>query len=159
MLAWFVATAVFVVWKVFGDRNFDYRLLVVGSLLPDLIDIPGGQARWAHSLVVSVGVLAAVMLASAGRKPWRKLILPLPIGMLLHLVFDGVVGNSELFWWPFLGSWGNSDVPSIERGWWSLVLEALGVVLAVWMWRRFGLARADRRTRFVRTGRLIEVGS
>lgn len=158
MVLWFVATAVCVVWKVFDDRNFDYRLLVVGSLLPDLIDIPGGQARWAHSLVVSVGMLTAVMLASAGRKPWRKLMLPLPIGMLLHLVFDGVVGNSELLWWPFLGSWGDAEVPSIERGWWSAVLEAIGVALTVWMWQRFGLSRADRRARFLRSGRLIGAG-
>jgi hypothetical protein len=158
MVLWFVATAVAVVWKVFGDRNFDYRLLVVGSLLPDMIDIAGGQVRWAHSLVVSVGTLSAVMVASAGRKPWRKLLLPLPIGMLLHLVFDGVVANSELFWWPFLGSWGNAEVPAFERGWWGVVLEAIGAALAAWMWRRFGLSHGDRRARFVHTGRLIELG-
>ena len=33
MLFWFVGTAVVAVWFVFRDPAFDYRLLIVGSLL------------------------------------------------------------------------------------------------------------------------------
>jgi hypothetical protein len=31
-----------------------------------VIDLPGGQARWAHSLTVTVGALVVVMLVTAG---------------------------------------------------------------------------------------------
>ena len=66
MFLWFLGTALVSVYFVFTDPRFDYRLLLVGSLVPDLIDVPFGQARWAHSLTVAVGVLASVMLVTAG---------------------------------------------------------------------------------------------
>ncbi|NMD26046.1 MAG: hypothetical protein GYA65_17875, partial [Actinobacteria bacterium] len=50
MFLWFLGTALVSVYFVFTDPRFDYRLLLVGSLVPDLIDVPFGQARWAHSL-------------------------------------------------------------------------------------------------------------
>jgi hypothetical protein len=140
------------VWYVFTDPRFDYRLLVVGAVVPDLIDIPAGQARWAHSLTVSVGMLAAVMLVTAGRKPIRRLLLGLPIGMMLHLVFDGAWASTKVFWWPFLGSWGNVDVPSIQRGWWNVPLEIAGAVMLLWIWKRFDLADPERRRTWWRTG-------
>ena len=62
MFLWFIGTAVVTVWYVFRDPRFDYRLLAVGAVLPDVIDLPGGYARWAHSLTVSVGALVVVML-------------------------------------------------------------------------------------------------
>ena len=106
MFLWFIGTAVVSVWYVFRDPRFDYRLLAVGSILPDVIDLPGGHARWAHSLTVSVGTLVVVMLVTAGRKPIRRLLLALPIGMLMHLVWDGAFASTKVFWWPFTGSWG-----------------------------------------------------
>ena len=36
MLLWFLGTAVLTVWFVFRDPAFDYRLLLVGAVLPDL---------------------------------------------------------------------------------------------------------------------------
>ena len=40
VLLWFIGTAIVSVWYVFSDPFFDYRLLLVGALLPDLIDVP-----------------------------------------------------------------------------------------------------------------------
>lgn len=160
MLFWFLGTALVTVWYVFTDPRFDYRLLLVGALLPDLIDVPGGQARWAHSLTVAVGMLAAVMLVTAGRKPVRRLLLGLPIGMLLHLVYDGAFASTEVFWWPFSGSWGDVEVPSLERAWWlNLLMEAAGIAMLVWAYRRFDLADPQRRQQFLRHGTLTDMGS
>jgi len=152
MLLWFLGTAVLSVWYVFTDPRFDYRLLVVGAVLPDVIDLPAGQARWAHSLTVSVGTLAAVMVVTAGRKPIRRLLLGLPIGMMLHLVFDGSWASTTVFWWPFIGSWGDVDMPSIQRGWWNVPLEIAGAAMLMWVWKRFQLADAERRRTWWRTG-------
>ena len=159
MLLWFLGTGLASVWFVFTDQRFDYRLLFVGVLLPDLIEVPFGDARWAHSLTVTVGVLALVMLVTAGRKPIRRLLLGLPIGMLLHLVWDGAFTATKVFWWPFAGSWGHTRVPSLERGWLNVFLEGVGAGIVVWAWRRFGLADAQRRREFVRTGVLRERAS
>jgi len=156
MFLWFLATALVSVWYVFSDPRFDYRLLFVGALLPDLIDLPFGQARWAHSLAVAVGVLTAVMLVTAGRKPVRRLLLGLPIGMLLHLVWDGAFAATQVFWWPFSGDWGNQQVPSLARPLLDVAMELVGLAVLWWAWRRFGLGDPAQRRRFWREGTLRE---
>lgn len=153
MLFWFLATAVAAVWFVFRDDRFDYRLLLVGAILPDVIDIPMGQARWAHSLTCAVVLLVVVMLTT-GRRPIRRLFLGLPIGVLLHLVFDGAFSMTKVFWWPFSGSWGDSQVPSLARGWWDVAFEVAGLALGVWLWRQFRLSDPSARQRFRETGQL-----
>jgi hypothetical protein len=158
MLLWFLGTALVSVWYVFTDPRFDYRLLLVGAVLPDVIDVPFGNAGWAHSLTVAVGALVLVMLVTAGRKPVRRLLLGLPIGMLLHLVFDGAFASTKVFWWPFSGSWGSVRVPSLERAWWlDLLMELAGTAVLGWSWQRFGLADPERRRQFLRHGTLTEV--
>jgi hypothetical protein len=157
---WFVGTAVIAVWYVFRDPRFDYRLLVVGSLLPladglfALGDGPG--MRWMHSLAFSVGLLVVVMAATTGRKPQRKLLLGLPIGTFLHLVFDGAWATTDVFWWPF-GGWSldGHRLPEVQRGWLSIVLEAAGVAIVAWIWRRDRLKDPARRRELLRTGRLL----
>ncbi len=55
---------------------------------------------------------------------------------MLHLVFDGVWTDADLFWWP-LGGWElDGPLPEAERGWWNVPLEAIGLALLVWAWRR-----------------------
>jgi membrane-bound metal-dependent hydrolase YbcI (DUF457 family) len=158
MLLWFVGTAVLSVWYVFRDPRFDYRLLIVGSLLPDLVDGASGEARLAHSLLAPVTVLTAVMVVTAGRKPVRRLLLGLPIGMLLHLVFDGAFSSSTVFWWPFLGDRSDNRLPSLARGWWNLLLELAGLAMMVLIWRRFELDDPQRRRDLLRRGVLAEAG-
>jgi hypothetical protein len=156
VLLWFLGTALVSVWYVFSDPFFDYRLVLVGALVPDLIDVPFGQARWAHSLTVSVGALALVMLVTAGRRPIRRLLLGLPIGMMLHLVWDGAFASTKVFWWPFSGRWGDVRVPSLDRLPLDIALEVAGAAILWWAWRRFGLADGERRRRFWREGVLSE---
>lgn len=97
MFLWFFGTAILSVWFVFRDDRFDYRLLIVGSILPDAIDIFSGGAWVMHSVLASIAALAIVMIATAGRKPSRRRLLALPIGMFMHLVFDGAFASARLF--------------------------------------------------------------
>ncbi len=143
MFLWFVGTAIATVWFVFRDPRFDYRLLVVGSVLP-LLDALFGGARVMHTLVFSLALLVVVMLATVGHRSWRRLWLGLPIATLLHLVFDGAWADSDVFWWPF-GGWGFEDaaLPEAARGWWNVPLELVGLAILAWVWRT---ARLDDRT-------------
>jgi hypothetical protein len=155
---WFIGTAVLSVGFVFRDPAFDYRLVVVGSVLP-LSDGLFGGARALHGLTVSVALLAVLMVATAGRRPIRRLLLGLPIGMLLHLVFDGAWSDTDTFWWPVTGlGFDDAELPAVARGAWSLVLEAVGLAICVWLWRRNSFGRAERRRRFLADGRLTTVG-
>jgi hypothetical protein len=155
MFLWFVGTAIATVWFVFRDPRFDYRLLVVGSVLP-LLDAVFGGARIMHTLVFSLALLILVMLATVGRRPVRRLWLGLAIGTLLHLVFDGVWADTEVFWWPLSG-WRFDDarLPEAARGWWNVPLELAGIAILAWVGRTAGLGSAARRREALRTGRLF----
>ena len=156
MFLWFVGTAILTVWFVFRDPRFDYRLLVVGSVLP-LLDALFGGASVMHTLVFSLTLLIAVMLLTAGRRPARRLWLGLAIGTLLHLVFDGAWTNTDVFWWPF-GGWSFEDarLPEAARGWWNVPLELAGLAILVWVWRTSRLAEPARRRAVLRTGGLFD---
>ena len=156
MLVWFAATAVATVWAVFKDPRFDYRPLIAGALLPDAVDVWFGGAAALHSLVVAVAAMVVVMLATVGRRPVRRTLLAVPIGMLLHLVFDGAFSDPDVFWWPLTGTFAESELPAVGRGWWNLALEAAGVVLVGLGVRRFGLGDGRRRRIFLTKGLLSE---
>lgn len=154
MFLWFIGAAVLTVWYVFRDPRFDYRLLVVGSVVPDL-DVVFGGSRVMHSLVFSVVLLFGVMVLTTGRRPVRRRLLGLPIGTFLHLVFDGAWATTTVFWWPF-GGWNFDDarLPSVARGWWFLPMEVAGLGMIAWIWRRGDLSRPERRAEFRATGTL-----
>lgn len=154
MFFWFIATAILAVSFVFRDPGFDYRLLMVGSVVPLLDGLVGGVGAL-HSVTVSIVLLAVVMLSTTGRRPIRKVLLGLPIGMILHLVFDAAWTDTDVFWWPFTG-WELTDdeLPVVARGWVSLALEAIGIALFVYVWRSAGLGDDERRRWFRRTGQL-----
>jgi len=155
MFLWFIGTAVLAVAYVFRDPTFDYRLLIVGSVLP-LADVVTGGAGVLHTLVLSLILMVVVMLSTVGRRPVRKLWLGLPIGTMLHLVFDGAWTTTELFWWP-LGGWSFEGIPMPEssRGWLNVAFELAGLAMVVWIWRRSHLGDAAARQAFVRHGRLL----
>jgi hypothetical protein len=152
---WFIATAIFTVGFVFRDPSFDYRLLIVGSVLPG-VEVVFGGARALHSVTVSIALLVVVMLATTRGSRARKTLLGLPIGMFLHLVFDAAWNDTDTFWWPFTGlEFSDEGIPIADRGPLSIVLELIGVLGCVWLWRINGLSGAERRRRFLDDGRLI----
>jgi hypothetical protein len=156
MCFWFLGGAFLVVWLVFRDPAFDYRLLLLGVIAPDVLDALFGGARVLHSLAFSVVLLIIVMLGTIGHRALRRRLIALPIGTFLHLLLDGAFASTEVFWWPFSGLAFADDppLPSVERGPWNVPLEVVGLAILAWAWQRFGLADAARRRLFWRTGRL-----
>ena len=177
MLFWFIATSIWSVWYVFRDPNFDYRLLAIASLIPDVLDglvgfvglaeIVGfrGGAGPFHSVITSVVVLFGIMLTTTGRRPIRQRLLAIPIGMFMHLIFDGAFTDAKIFWWPLAGTnFASTNIPktnttgmplpSLERGIWNLPLEIFGVVALIIAWRYFSLSDASRRRLFLSKGKL-----
>ena len=139
MLLWFVGTSIAAVWFVFRDPQFNFRLVVVGALIPDIIDGIGGGAGPLHSVVTVIALLAVVMLITTGRRPVRKPLLAVIIGLFMHLVFDGAFANTSMFWWP-LGGFATYEqaLPSIERGWINVGFELVGVGLILWVRSQIG---------------------
>lgn len=144
MMLWFVGTSVATVWFVFRDPTFPFRFVVLGALLPDVIDGITG-ARVAHSVVSVVAAMALVMLVTFGRKPIRKTMLAVVIGLFLHLVFDFAFANTQMFWWPLGGfDFVTDALPAVGRRWWNVPLEVVGAALAVWTSRQVAFAKSSR---------------
>ena len=155
MLFWFISTAVWSVWFVFRDPKFDYRFLAIAAVVPDLIDGLRGAVGPMHSVVTSIGVLFAIMVATAGRKPIRQRLLAIPIGMFIHLIFDGAFADAKIFWWPLSGvSLSEKLLPSVERGRLNVLLEIIGIIGCVVAWRYFNLGDKTRRQAFLSRGAL-----
>jgi hypothetical protein len=155
MLFWPAGVALGLVWLVFRDPAFDYRVVVVGAVLPDLVDAPFGGAGIAHTLLAAVTVLAMVMVATRGHRHARRSLLALPIGMFAHLVADGMWARTHMFWWPFFGRSLTGRIPALDHGVAVLVIEELaGLLVVAWCWRRFRLSDPAVRASFVRTGHL-----
>lgn len=155
MVLWFVGGSVAMVWIVFHSTRLDYRLLAVGALIP-VADLVSGRDLYLHTLVAPTVALAVVMFATRSSRVVRRRWLCVPIGMFCHLVLDGVWTRSELFWWPAFGL-VLPDEPSlvVARGWGvDLALEAVGLAVLVWAYRRFRLDDPVRRQRLVTTGTL-----
>lgn len=85
----------------------DIRLLMIGSLTPDLIDKPlaffgfGGGRSIAHTLLVFLILSAAGLYIYHNRRSaW---LLAIVIGIFSHLVLDFIWADPEVLFWPFLG--------------------------------------------------------
>ena len=156
MFLWFLGTSAIAVWFVFRDDGFDYRVLFLGALLPDVVDVATGGAWVMHSVTASVLLLAGVMAIARRGSSRRRRWLALPIGTFLHLVFDGAFNNTRVFWWPFTGGdFGGARIPSLDRFPLDIAMEIAGAVMLWWLWRTNELSDPVARARFVRTGRLV----
>lgn len=154
MLLWFAGGSVLIVWLVFRSPAIDYRLVVLGALLP-LAELPFGSPRVLHSLTGAAVALGAAMVITPRRRLVQRRLVAVPIGMFLHLLLDAAWTDTRAFWWPFAGvAWSDARLPELSRGALDLPLELAGAAMLWWCWRRFRLGEPDRRARFLRTGHI-----
>ena len=154
MFIWFIATSVVLVAVVFRSPAIDYRTVIAGALLPLIEGVVGGP-RLLHSVVGAVGIMAVVMLATRSHRLLRRRLLGVPIGLMCHLILDGSFTRTDVFWWPIVGSgFAAGHIPEFSHLAISVVLEFVGVAVAIWAWRLFGLDDPAKRQRFLAEGRL-----
>ena len=154
MFLWYVCLSVGGVALVFQSRGVDYRLVAVGSMLPLLLDLPFGYRAYGYTLLFAVALLALVMLLTIGRpRLLRRRLLCLPIGVFAGLVLSFAFSNSELFWWPFLGTSFSHD-PLLPGLGWVIAMEVAGLVVGWFLVGTYDLYLPEPRRELVRTGRL-----
>ena len=155
MFFWFAGLAFLGVLLIFSTPAIDYRLIMLCAVLP-VVEWPLGGPWLLHTLLTSVVVMGLVMVVFRGRRQRQRLWLALPIGLFSHLVLDGTWADKELFWWPLFGpALGEGGPPEAQRSVIVLVvMDLAGLAALWWIARRYRLTDTDRRSRFVRTGRL-----
>jgi membrane-bound metal-dependent hydrolase YbcI (DUF457 family) len=157
MLLWYAALGAVGVWAVFDSPAVDYRMVMLGAVLP-VAEVVLGRPGPMHSLLVAVAVLAVVMSATRGRRLVRRRWLGLPIGLFAHLVLSATFTDTVAFWWPLSGTQlSGARPPELARGALSIVLELVGVAAGLWWYRRVGLDDPAARAAFRRTGQLPRV--
>lgn len=170
MIAWHVGATLFLFRWIFRDPKVDVRFLVLGALLPDLIDLPLGTLfladslstgeAWMHSLIAPSMVAVVILLATRrGRR--RRAWMALAVGMFFHLLLDGMWTKTEVFLWPMFGEIPAGPSPYWADVWsrafsdpWRWAREVVGVIYLASVWVQSGLGDADRRHTFLKTGRL-----
>ena len=158
MILWFAGVSFVFVWWVFRTPALDYRLVMLGSVLP-IGEVVFGGPRLLHTLLAPVAVLTIIMLATQKRRLVRRRWIGIAIGMLMHLVLDGIWARTNVFWFPFFGvDFGGGGLPEFGHSLpVSLLLELIGLSCLVWAYRSFDLADPTKRDRFLRTGHLSRV--
>lgn len=153
-------------------NHLDYRLIAVGSVLPDVDKFIGLEAFGRfdrsifHTLLWFVLLIAAVTVLFRRTGDTRG--LQLAYCWAMHLVLDAMWTNPQLLLWPFLGSMpagGEFGIPEFQSyaeqalttDWHQFVPELIGLTVVLWL--AVKLIRGGRLAEFLRTGRLGNIGA
>ena len=169
MLLWHLGIATLIVYVTLGRRRIDYRMILIGAVLPDIVDgvlglflFEGQAGRWiAHSLLAAIVVTVVIILGFKGDT--RQSLFGLGVGWLLHLVADGMWQAPQTFLWPAFGTEFSTSPP--EPYTWDLFLdpiahlstwgaELIGLGILAWFWVAFRLGERDRFRLFLSDGYL-----
>ncbi len=98
-------------WLTSLGSHIDIRLLLVGSLLPDITDKPVGQVFFRETFnngrIFSHTLLFLILITLAGLYLYRRRaklwLLTLSFGIFTHLILDEMWLAPRTLFWPFLG--------------------------------------------------------
>ncbi|RMC96793.1 metal-dependent hydrolase [Clostridium autoethanogenum] len=105
-------TAVFKFYeKISKKETIDYRVVLVGSILPDLIDKPIGaflfRNTFHNSRIFGHTLLFSLLLLLIGigriKKNKGNRVFTLGISTSIHLILDSMQLYKGILFWPFLG--------------------------------------------------------
>ena len=170
MLFWHLGLAATIVYVTLGRRRIDYRYILVGAFLPDIVDgaliaasvVESDSGRGpAHSITAVIVVALVIMLGLRGEL--RQAVFGISVGWLLHLVGDAVWSAPRTFLWPAFGGVFESTPrepysldlftdPLAYLGVWAG--EVIGLLVLAWFWVAFRLGEDGRLKLFLSDGYL-----
>ena len=175
MLFWHLGMTAAIVFVTLGRRRIDYRVVLLGAVLPDLLDKPVGRVFFqdifessrifGHTLAFVLLSMLFVQLFLRGNTARRWFVLP--IAVLIHLALDAMWDQPVTLFWPLFGTEFPKD--PVGNYWLEVLLrpfehpleavkEVAGLVVLAYLARAFDLFRRERLRAFIRTGALRERG-
>lgn len=169
MIFWHMGVAAVIVYVTLGRSRIDYRWILIGAVVPDMIDgilstlvYSGDSGRGAaHSLLAPALVALVILLTTRGTV--RLSLMGLAVGWVLHLVGDGMWAAPKTFLWPAFGTeFADTPVEPYSRDLFTHPFdhlatwggELLGLAALVYLAAAFELGNGTRRKRFFRDGLL-----
>lgn len=168
MLFWHLGVTAAIVYATLGRRRIDYRVVLLGALLPDLIDVPlgrflfrdryGAQHLWGHTLLLVVALSLGVMLFLRGDAARRWFVLPM--AALIHLGLDAMWSHPVAFYWPLFGPFPSEAIGSLMHSMQlllrpaTILKELVGLGLLAYLFVGHDLQDPGHRREFLRTGKL-----
>jgi len=108
--------------------SIDYRVVLLGSLLPDILDKPlwlfasGGSwpsgRAWGHTFLFNFLLFVVGLILIRYRKSWLVVI---SLSSFIHLVLDQMWANPVVLWWPLLGPFQRAGT----AGWMPDIIHSL----------------------------------
>jgi len=160
-------------WFARLGQRWDIRILLVGSLLPDIIDKPLGQVVFGESLssgrIFFHTLLFTILMALGGfflrYRTGRTWLLVLSVGVFAHLILDGMWRQELLptLLWPLYGlEFPRADLTDwVGNIWYELlhnpavyipeIIGAAVIILFLWV-----LLRNGQLVNLIRHGRLTK---
>lgn len=162
-------------WFTRLSNRIDIRLLLLGSLIPDIIDKPIGiyffQSIFSNGRIYGHTLLFLFLITTVGLFLQRRYhsiwVITIAFGTLWHLILDAMWLQPETLLWPLLGvsfpqydlsNWMNrilnillANPQTYTLNFWVVFISEIlgGVVLAWFMWR---LIRNHTVLSFIRKG-------
>ena len=123
--------------------SMDYRMVLVGSLLPDIIDkplwfftaaeMPFSGRGYTHTLLLNLTLFIGGLVLLRYGKSWLLLI---SLSSFMHLIFDQMWNSPAVLLWPLLGPFPREETV----GWFSNLFQALFSYPEVYIPEIIGLA-------------------
>jgi hypothetical protein len=129
-------------WPTSFSSKVEFRILLLGAILPDLIDKPLGFLWLDNGRVFCHTLLFFTIITILGlylHKAFNKMTLHvIAFGCGIHLLLDEMWLESRTFWWPLFGvSFEKLDSGSIGT-WFELIIEGLISNPVVYLGEIFG---------------------
>lgn len=151
------------------ELNIDYRFVLVGAVLPDLIDKPIGmfflRNVFHNSRLFAHAIIFAVILTAIGiyrnYKYKKNGILMLGIGSFIHQILDSMWHFPKIALWPFLGlkfptraegRWVSDDFTRLISDPTCYGPELIGLIIILYFFVK--LVRNNGIKEFLKSGRI-----
>jgi len=156
-------------WLIALGNHIDIRLLLIGSLLPDIIDKPVGQLffreTFSQGRIFSHTLLFLVLISLAGGYLYQRYsknwLLVLSFGTFMHLLLDQMWRVPQTLFWPLLGiAFARIELADWLPGIFSALLTNPAVYVpelvgaAVLLYLGLMLVRRKKTGSFIKSGRL-----
>ena len=149
-------------------KSIDYRFVLLGSLLPDIIDKPmwlftSSHFDWAgrgyaHTFLFNFLLLAiGLILVVRWNKTW---LVTIALCSFIHLIFDQMWLTPTTLWWPLMGSipreatvgWVSALTHGLKTNPYVYVSETMGFIITLYLSLRLVIQK--REANFLKTGNL-----